>query len=185
MNARPEQYVPQTNPLSAIGADPLFDRWRFGSQIGTMTNAAGVPAAFDGNVNKPSFQSASINTAKSSFQNYVGINWTGTLRALSAPSSLKWPVLTHALSSYTLPAPNDVGFGSTSYVIQGSQVDASWGSWTTLASGSLDNTPGEVISGTPTGGRYQFHRAAFYKGTGSISVAQVSFSVADGSSQAT
>jgi hypothetical protein len=181
-NARPEYYVPDTNPLSAIGANPDPSRWQYSMQIGTLTEAGGVPAAFDGNPSKPSFLSATITTAHSSFGNYVGINWTGNVAALNAPSSMLWPVRTHTLASFTLRAPVDSTFGSTGYVIQGANVNAGWGSWTTLASGSVAGTVGEVITDETLGGRYQFHRAAFYGGASPISVAQVSFSVTDGSS---
>jgi len=120
----------------------------------------------------------------SSYQNYVGINWTGNQTILVMPSSLKPPVLTHTLSSYTVVAPQDATFGSTSIVIQGSQVAAGWGSWTTLASATPAGTVGESVSGTPTvGGAWQFHRAAFYGGATQISVASVSFSVSEVSSR--
>lgn len=181
MNARPEQYVPDSNPLSAIGANPSPTLWFYSGQIGNMTFAAGVPAAFDGSANKPSFMSAMIVTPNSSYENYVGVNWSG-YPPVVVPSSFNSPVLTHTLSAFTLTAPNDSTFGSTGYAIQGSVVDVP-GSWTTLASGDTAQTVGEVISGTLISGeRYQFHRAAFYGGSGSIALAQVTFSVADGSS---
>lgn len=182
--ARPEMYVPDDNPLSALGARANRAMWNYGNQIGTMTNAGGVPAAFDGNPVKPSQLSAAAFTIRSSFQNYVGINWAGNPNAV-VPASLAGPVLAHTLSSYTLVAPTDLGFGSTSYVIQGANIPGSWTAWTTLASGDCDGTPGETISGEVTGGtRYQFHRAAFYGSTSAsqIVVALVGFSVADGSS---
>jgi len=182
MNARPEYYVPDSNPLSALGADPSPLRWQFGSQIGTLINNAGVPAAFDSNTNKPSFLSATIATPKSSFGNYVGINWTGDVSAITAPSSLLPPVRTHTVATFTINGPNDTTIGSTGYVIQGSQVNAGWGSWVTIASGNFAGTVGEVVTGTCAGTRYQFHRAAFWGGSSSISVAQVSFNVSDGSS---
>lgn len=184
-NPRPEMYVADSQPLSALGANPSPLGWRNSNQIGTMVNAGGVPAAFDGNPNKQSFRSATIGVSNSSFNNYVGINWSGNANYLNMPSSLKTPVLAHTLSSYTLQAPNDSTFGSTGYVIQGSPVDAGWGSWTTLASGDTAGTVGEKISGTPTaGGLYQFHRVAFYGNGGTaISVAQVTFSVSEGSSR--
>jgi len=181
-NARPEYYVPDNNPLSGLGANPNPFRWKYSNQIGTMINAAGIPAAFDGNANKPSFLCAQIATSKSSYQNYIGINWSGNANSIAAPSSLKAPVLTHTLSSYTITGPNDTAIGSTAYVVQGANVDTSWTAWTTLASGSISGTVGETLSGTPTGGRFPFHRVAFYGGSGSISIAQISLSVADGSS---
>lgn len=181
MNARPEQYVPDSNPLSAIGANPTPTLWSYSGQIGNMTFAAGVPAAFDGNANKPSFLSAMIVTPNSSYENYVGINWSG-YPAVILPSSLNSPVLTHTISSFTISAPNDSTFGSTGYAVQGSLVDIP-GSWTTLASGNTAQTIGEIISGSPTDGqRFQFHRVGFFGGASPIAVAQVTLSVADGSS---
>lgn len=178
MNARPEQYVPDSNPLSAIGANPSPARWQFSGQIGNMTEAAGVPAAFDGNANKPSFMSAMITTPNSSFENYVGINWSG-YQAIVTPSSLSSPVLTHTISSVTITAPNDSVIGSSKYAVQGSNDLVTW---TTLASGDITGTIGEVIGDEPVGGRYSYHRVAFYAGASPIAVAQVELSVSDGSS---
>jgi len=147
-----------------------------------MIHAAGVPAAFDSTTNKPSFLCAQIATPASSFGNYVGINWSEGFGVIP-PSSLASPVRTHTVTSYTIYGPNDTTIGSTGYVIQGSPVAAGWGSWTTIASGSIAGEVGETITGTAAGGRYQFHRAAFYGSTEAISVAQVQFNVSDGSSQ--
>jgi hypothetical protein len=146
-----------------------------------MVNAGGVPAAFDGNVNKPSFMSAMISTPNSSYNNYVGINWSG-YPATTLPASLDSPVLTHTVESFTITAPNNSTFGSTAYVVQGSQVNSGFGSWTTIASGNPVGTVGESITGTGIGARYQFHRVAFYGGASGIAVAQVQFNVSDGSS---
>jgi hypothetical protein len=181
-NARPEYYVPDNNPLSGLGANPDPLRWQLGAQIGTLVHNAGVPSAFNGTVNKPSQQCAAIVRSVSSFGNYVGINWSEGF-GLNPASSLSSPVRTHSLSSYTNTAPNDAAIGSTGYVVQGSPVAAGWGSWTTIASGNIQGTPGEVLSGTPSGGRYQFHRVAFWGNGGQITVAQVSLSVNEGSSR--
>ncbi len=180
-NARPEQYIPDSNPLSALGANPNPLLWQYSGQIGNMTAGGGVPAAFDGSANKPSFMSAMISVANSSYNNYVGINWSGAPASIT-PSSLNSPVLTHTVVSYTITAPNDSTFGSTAYLIQGAPVDAGFGSWSTLASGNPAGTIGEIITGTSSGGRYAFHRVAFYGGTTAIAVAQVQLSVSDGSS---
>lgn len=181
MNARPEFYVPDSNPLSALGANPVQAIWQYGSRIGTMTEGGGVAAAFDGNANKPSWMSAVITTSPSSYRSYVGINWSGY--PATTASTLNSPVLTHTVTEYTITAPNDSTFGSTGYLVQGSPVDASWGSWTTIASGNPAGTVGEVITGTAAGARYQFHRVAFFSNGGpTIAVAQVEFNVSDGSS---
>src|SRR5262245_39699107 len=87
MNARPEQYVVADNPLSALGAKPIPALWSYGSQIGTMTRGGGIPSAFDGNANKPALLSATIVTPNSSYENYVGINWSES-PATILPSSL-------------------------------------------------------------------------------------------------
>lgn len=183
MNPRPEFYVPDNNPLSGIGGDPLQSRWRFGSAFGSMTEGGGPQAAFDGNPAKPSFMSAVISRSNSSFANYVGMNWTGIIPTVT-PSSISAPVLTHTLTTYTIQAPVDSVFGSTAYLIQGSQIGSTnTAGWTTLSSGSIAGAIGETISGDSVGGMYRFHRVAFADNGGSaIAVALVSFSVAETSS---
>ncbi len=182
-NARPEMYVPDDNPMSVNGAQPNAELWRYGTQIGTMTNFGGVPSAFDGSRNKPQHFCAAIATAHSSYQNYVGINWTGNTFAITAPSSQSYPVRKHSVTAFSIYAPNDATIGSTAFVVQGANVNAGWGAWTTIYSGEPAGTVGESISGQTTGGLYQFHRAAFLGGSNqTIAVAQVSFSVGEVSS---
>ena len=185
MNARTEDYVGASNPLSGIGADPSAARWQYGSIIGTMTEGGGPQAAFDGNPAKPSWMSAVRSVSVSSYVNYIGMNWSEAPASIM-PSSLNSPTLTHTLASFTITAPTDSTFGSTAYLVQGSQTSGGYGAWTTLASGNPDGTVGEVITGTcASGGRYQFHRVAFYGNSGgAIAVAQVAFTVSDGSSNA-
>ena len=184
MNARTENYVADSNPLSGIGGDPLQSRWPYGSMIGTMTEGGGPQAAFDGNTNKPSWMSAVKSVSNSSYNNYVGVNWSGRTQTVE-PSSLGTPVLTHTVSAFTITAPNDSTFGSTAYLVQGSPVSGGYAAWTTLSSGNPAGTIGEEITGTCVGGRYQFHRVAFYVNSGgAIAVAQVAFTVSDGSSNA-
>ena len=182
INARPEYYIPDDNPLSAVGVSANFFSPTYGSRIGNMTDGGGINSAMDGNSYKVGVLSAIRQTPHSSYDNYVGMDWAGQAQALSAPSSLLPPVITHTVTSYTISAPLDQAFGSTAYLVQGSPVAADYGSWTTISSGSIAGTIGEVITGTAAGGRYQFHRVAFYGGTTPIYVAQVQFSVSDGSS---
>src|SRR5512143_2496056 len=180
MNPRVEYYVQDDNPVSGLGASPRPDLWQYSMQIGTMTNMAGVPAAFNGVINKPAAQSACI-TVSSSYANYVGLNWTGV--GLTSQSTAGIPTTTHTLSSYAFYAPNDTGFGSTAYLVQGSSIGGAFANWTTLSSGTLANTAGESITGTPNGGTdYQYHRLAFLGGGGPVYVAQVKFSISDGGS---
>lgn len=185
MNARPENYVNADNPMSNIGANPNFFQPSFGSRIGNLLGGGGINAAFDGNTLKPSWMSATQTISNSSYNNYVGINWTGTNDALlNSPSSLKPPVIRHSLLSYEITAPNDRSFlGSTptSYVIQSSPVDIPlWGAWTTIASGTTAGSAGETISGEcSAGGAYQFHRVAFLGDQlNYVAIAQAQFNVA-------
>lgn len=182
INARPENNVGDNNPFSTIGASasPLIAA---GSNIGTMTNGGGIYAAFDSNANKPVAMCASISVANSSYNNYVGKNWSGNVAGITNPSSLMAPVLTYAVASFVMYAPNNQPFstaGAVPFVIQGSPVDAGWGSWTTIYSGTTAGTIGEVIGGQTTGGSYQFHRAAFLgDGISQIGVAQLQLSVSN------
>lgn len=151
----------------------------YGAFIGTMNN---LSAAFDATSNKPYSQSAAITTINSSYGNYIGVNWSEAPATIT-PSSLNSPVLTHSLTGWSVTAPNDTTFGSSAYVIQGSNVNGGWGTWTTISSGVTAGTIGETISGDGGGGPYQFHRVAFAENDGSpISVASVSFSVGETSS---
>tara|TARA_R110000868_G_scaffold13553_7_gene63048 strand:- start:2542 stop:3357 length:816 start_codon:yes stop_codon:yes gene_type:complete len=185
-NARPESYVADDNPMSALGASPVTparDYWQYSNQIGNLTCGGGVPSAFNGAINKPSWQSATNTISNSSYNNYVGINWTGNVSNLNMPSSMLPPVVRHSLTSFTAYAPSDRGFlGSaiTSYVVQSSPVNTTlWGAWTTISSGVTTGSPGETISGNCTGGLYQFHRIAFLGDqTNYVSVAQVEFNTA-------
>jgi hypothetical protein len=192
MNARPENYVVDDNPLSAIGAGANFLTPQYGSRIGNLTLAGGINAAFDGNLNKQSWLSAAGGISNSSFNNYVGINWTGNVSNLSMPSSLLPPVLKHSLTGVTIQAPSDRSFLDsvvTNYVVQSSPVDTTvFGAWTTIATGTTAGTAGESISvtitSTFTNPISQFHRVAFQgNGVQYVSVAQVQFNVAETQSQ--
>lgn len=168
MNARPENYVQDDNPMSALGYSAISQTISpisqvVGGRIGNLAEGGGLNAAFDANPYKPSQQSASISIPNSSYNNYVGINWSGANAAmLGAPAALLPPVLRHSLTSYTIMAPDNAGIGSTSYLVQGSYSNTSlYGAWDTLASGTLANTAGEIVTGTVGGPLYQFHRVAF------------------------
>lgn len=181
VNARPEYYVGDDNPLSGLGANPNPSLWQFGTQIGTMVNDAGIPAAFDGSAYKPAQMCASITVSDSSYGNYVGINWAG-VPSTPVPDGLLPPSGTHSLSEFTVIAPNDTTFGSSAYLVQGSAFGSSqYALWTTISSGETAGTIGETITSSLIGAPYQFHRIAFLgDGINPIRIAQVSFSVADG-----
>lgn len=183
-NARPEDYVNADNAMSAVGYSPNQTRQTFGSRIGNLLGGGGLNSAFDGNAAKPSWQSACNSISNSSYNNYVGINWSGVnAGALSAPSSLLPPVVRHSLASFTITAPTDrsfLGTTATSYVVQSSPVDVPvYGAWTTISSGTTTGEAGEVLTGECVTGLDQFHRVAFQgDGLNYISVAQVEFNVA-------
>lgn len=186
-NARPETYVLDNNPLSAIGANASPSLWRFSAQIGTLTAGGGVPAAFDSNTNKPSWMCSNLSISGSSYNNYIGINWQGDVSGITTPSSLMARIITHVVSSFTATAPNDQSFlgqTTTNWVFQGSPVNTTlYGAWTTLSSGTTAGTVGEIISAEPTGGSYQFHRLAFLGDqTNLVAIAQLEISVADSGS---
>lgn len=183
-NARPENYVSNNNPLSAIGANASPALWQFGSRIGNLTGGGGVDGAFNGTINKPAWMSANNTVSNSSYNNYVGINWAGDVSGTITPSSLMARVIKHTLSSFTAYAPNDrsfLGTTATSYVVQGSPTNTSlYGAWTTLSSGTTTGAAGESITGSVTGSQYQFHRIAFLGDQlNYVAVAQVQFNVAD------
>lgn len=196
INARPETFVQNNNPMSALGYSAISDTVTpisqvVGGRIGNLLGGGGINAAFDGNPNKPSWQSANNSLSNSSYNNYVGINWAGANAGmLGTPSSLLPPVVRHSLTGFTITAPNDrsfLGNNPTSYLIQSSPVNSPvYGAWTTISSGTTAGIPGETISGICTGGSEQFHRAAFLgDGLNYVAVAQVQFNVAQIGSPAT
>lgn len=188
-NPRPERYVQDDSPLSAIGVSANFFTPQYGSRIGSLTGGGGINAALDGVINKPSWVSAAglTSTITSSYAAYIGINWQGEVQPnASLPSSLQSPVITHSLSSVSMYAPIDRSFLNlkpTTYVIQYSPTNTPvYGAWTTIASGTTAGTAGEsigvTITSTMTNPQSQFHRVAFLgNNTDYVAVAQVQFSV--------
>lgn len=184
MNARPENFVSDDNPMSGIGVSANFFTPSYGAFIGSLTAGGGINAAFDANKNKPSWVSACNIVSNSSYDNYVGVNWQGSNpTVLSMPSSMLPPVVRHSLLSFTAYAPNDRGFlgeATTDYVVQGGPAEeAPFGAWTTISSGTTTGAAGETISADCSGGTFQFHRIAFLGDQiNYVSVAQVEFNVA-------
>lgn len=179
-NARPENYVSDNNPLSALGANANPALWRYSTRIGNLTGGGGIQSAFDSNSNKPAWMSACNTISNSSYRNYVGINWAGDVSGITTPSSLAPPIITHVVTSFTATAPNDRSFlnnVATGYLVQGSPNAVSW---TTIASGTTAGTNGEEVSGTCAGGSYQFHRFAIQGDQlNFVAIAQVTFNVGD------
>ncbi len=181
-NARPENYVDADNPLSALGASPNQRYPTYSNQIGTLTFAGGVAAAFDGSLNKPAWMCACNTISRSSYENYVGINWAGNV-PVTAPTDLPNPTTKHSLTSFTAYAPNDRSFlnnVATDYLVQSSPIyPAPYAAWTTISSGTTTGLAGETITGTCNGSEDQYHRIAFFgDGINFVSVAHVEFNVA-------
>jgi hypothetical protein len=183
MNARPEYYPGADNPNSAIGASPNAFLPQYSNQIGNLTGGGGIAAAFNGSINKPAWECANNTVSNSSFNNYVGINWSGGLSVAPLPAGLTAPIVTHSLLSFAAYAPNDrsfLGQVATQYVVQASPTGGSaYASWTTISSGTTAGTIGETITGLCTGPNDQFHRIAFLGDqVNFVAVAGVQFNVA-------
>lgn len=184
----PENYADADNPLSTLGynvANAFLPQppQSLGGNIGNMTLNAGVNAAFDGNMNKRAQYCAALSISNSSFQNTVGKNWDADPSGTSLTIASTVPVLTHAISSVTLVAPNDSKFlnsatGITGYHIDGSANNATW---TTIISGTTAGTVGEIITASTTSATfYQYHRAAIQgDGISAVAIAQAVFNVSD------
>lgn len=156
VNPRPERDAINNNPVTTIGGN-----------IGTLTKAAGINAAFDSNTNKPFFLSAVLYVSVATLTNAVGKNWTGL-----NPNNLTQGV---TAARFVAIAPYDSKFlasGPSVYAFQGSNLPA--GGWTTLATGSTAGTLGETldVSLTPTTG-YLFHQFALTGDGTSAAVAQL------------
>lgn len=181
----PENYVLADNPLSPLGWSPVNNFVpqppNISGNIGTLTLNAGVDAAFNGVTNKRTEMCAALSISSTTFNNWVGKNWSAQPSGITLTTPSTVAVLTHNLASYALYAPNDKPFlnrGSATYHIDGSADGANW---TTLVSGATVGTVGEVVTGNSTlGAFYQYHRVAFQgDGFSTIAIAQAQFSVSD------
>jgi hypothetical protein len=185
-NARPENYVQDDNPLSAVGVSANFLQPTYGSRIGNLTGAAGLNAPFDGMVNKQAWQSATnVGVSNSSYNNYVGINWQGNIQG--TPASIAPPALQHTLLSVSVYAPYDRGIISgvaTTFAVQASATDTPlYAAWTTITTQATTGAAGEsysiTITSTMTNPVSQFHRVAVLGSSlGYVALAQVQFNVA-------
>jgi len=106
VNPRPERSQINNNPYTSIGGN-----------IGTMTQAAGLAAAFDSNANKPFFLSAVRYTSTAGLTNTIGKNWTGLDPIIQ--QSVFW------LRDLGVTAPNNAKLaaaGAVAYAFQGSNL---------------------------------------------------------------
>lgn len=69
----PEDYTDADNPVSPIGFSPRSQT--AGANIGTLLQAAGLNAAFDGNLSKTTVRSAVSFTPTAGFTNTIGKDW--------------------------------------------------------------------------------------------------------------
>jgi hypothetical protein len=171
----PEDYTDADNPVSPIGFSPRSQT--AGANIGTLLQAAGLNAAFDGNLSKTAVRSAVSFTPVSSFQNFVGKDW---LPGGGLPASIFTP-LSYSVASFKLYGPTDgtiSGASATGVQFQGSSDGIVW---TVLYSTTSVGSVGEVstsISSNLTTGNFQQHRLAIQSQGQPIAVAQAQFNVA-------
>ena len=155
VNPRPERYAIDNNPVTPLG-----------SNIGTLTQGAGLVASFDSNSNKPMFLSSCLFVSTAGLTNSVGKYWGNDLTVNDAGFTA---------SRFVAYAPNDAKFcgsGAVAYEFQGSQLGVGW---TTLYSGTTAGTIGETIdvSITPTTA-YLYHQFVVTgDGINSAAVAQL------------
>lgn len=156
-NPRPEATT-LDNPITTINTGP----------IGTLTQGAGLAAAFDGNTNKPMFLCANLYVSLAGTTNSIGASWVGLFPNNSGAIA----------SAFTVYGPNDArifGGGATPWVFQGSNDKVFW---TTIALGSTVGGKGEIIivNLVPTT-NYLFHQFVLTgDGINSVSVAQLQIS---------
>src|SRR5262249_47730154 len=132
-----EDYSKTDNPVSPIGFSLIAST--AGANIGTLLQAAGLNAAFDGNLQKTVVRRAVSFTPTSSFQNFIGKDW---LPGGGLPPSIFTP-LSYNISAFSVYAPINAALGSSALQLQGSSDGASW---VTLYSTTSAGTVGEIIN---------------------------------------
>jgi hypothetical protein len=174
-HALPERYDLTDNPQSPVGYSPLSQT--AGANIGTLLQAAGLNAAFDGNVSKTVVRSAVSFTPNSSYQNFIGKDW---LPGGGLPASIFTP-LSYSVTLFNLYGPTDAtisGASATGVQFQGSSDGVTW---TVLYSTTTIGSVAEVlssISSNLTTGNFQQHCLAIQSQGQPIAVAQAQFNVA-------
>jgi hypothetical protein len=174
-HALPENYTDADNPVSPIGFSPRSQT--AGANIGTLLQAAGLNAAFDGNVSKTVVRSAVSFTPTAGFTNTIGKNW---LPGGGLPASIFTP-LSYSVASFKLYGPTDgtiSGASATGLQFQGSSDGVTW---TILYSTTSVGSVGEVltsVSSNLTTGSFQQHRFAIQSQGQPIAVAQLQLNVA-------
>lgn len=149
-NPRIERYRTENNPASAIG-----------TSIGTMTQGAGLDAAFDSAVNKPMAFCSQLFNSTAGYNNSVGRYW-GEDNQITAVR-------------FIANAPNDAKFcasGAVGYKFQGSNLSVGF---TDLYTGTTTGDIGEEIDVSFTGTTdYLYHQIVFDgDGVSSMAIAQL------------
>lgn len=154
-NPRPERYTIDNNPYTTIGTN-----------IGTLTQGAGLTAAFNTSINKPFFMCALLYTSTAGLTNSIGKSWVG----LNANN----PAVGVTATRFVATAPNNARFlfsGTSAYDFQGSQDGSTW---TSLSPGTTAGTIGEVIDITLAAPvNYLYHRFILTGDGTLITVAQL------------
>lgn len=139
-NPRPERYTIDNNPYTTIGTN-----------IGTLTQGAGLTAAFNTSINKPFFMCALLYASTAGLTNSIGKSWVG----LNANN----PAVGVTATRFVATAPNNARFlfsGTSAYDFQGSQDGSTW---TSLSPRTTSGTIGEVIDITLAAPvNYLYHR---------------------------
>lgn len=139
-----------------------------GTNIGNMTDAGGLAAAFDGTTSQAQAASAQIGVSNSGYNNTVGKDWGAGVSKV--------------LRKVVIYAPNDAAIlgaaGTTTVKVQGSNDNSSWTDLYTSGSigGSGTSTTIDNNSGLIVTTAYRYHRInGNGNGSNAFAVAEVQF----------
>lgn len=186
MNARPEDFTDDNNPISGIGFDPrvLTLGPNLGVMIGTMTECGGLLAAFDNMPVKPAWRCARTTKSINGMNNTVGCNWNNDPASVPLPTALSSATQNYSIKSVTVNAPSDQPFLSNSSSISASFQGTNDGvAWLNLWSGVTAGSVGEaLVLGSSNGlvmTNYAQHRLVLSgDGLNIIAVAQLTLTAA-------
>lgn len=150
MNARPENFVDATNPISGIGFDPAtltagISAAGNGVPIGTLLQGGGLMAGFDNQSAKPSWRCARAAPSGAGLVNTIGCNWNNDPASVPLPAALTAVTQSYSIGSVTVQAPSDAPFLSGSSAVaaafQGSNDGATWiNLWSGTTVGAIGET---------------------------------------------
>ena len=156
-NPRIERYLSLNDPQTTIGfgSDPVF---------GTMTQGAGLRAAFDFNPTKP-FGLCAATYISINGDNTIGRHWLGFTEGNQGVAAKR-------ITVYAPLNGRFFGEGSTPWRFEGSNDGVTF---TTITSGTTSGIIGEIIDVVfPSGGLYLYHRFVLTgNGIHSVSIAML------------